>query len=395
MEIDPPSFNAGRRRKFDEFAQDEQVEVNRVHRPVYARLPVPTERGVSRFAVPDDSPIQTEPSHQPNRQRSLTLGKVVETVAVGTLIIAVMSAHTCRSLIRRATRAGRRTYADRDNIRSYNTAKRRLITITRKLSNITQYRRRPLSSSSSPFSSSSSSSKSHRSPRHSSGDIKSTNGQENLPGAVDDCWLDRSQLLKVESESPIAADRNDGDQDEFDGYESDELDFTAQDERDEDHETLLDPLEVDQMCAGPLSYTFESRAPIPVCEELEKIHSGYTKSIYDTTESSSKSLMNQIEPVVSGKGSILEDADVVPDDEVSKSNGNGLSQAGSVSSSRKKGPTSRRIQPSRKSNVRSPEMAQGLTSSSKTVELSTRRGSLRLKKKEELAAIERAEKSRK
>ena len=86
-----------------------------------------------------------------NGQRPLTWTQVlVQTAAISTVVIAILSAAMCRSLIRGAARAGRNLYVNRDYVRqrytavvqsSYNAAKRRLVTVSGNLPTLTQYRR--------------------------------------------------------------------------------------------------------------------------------------------------------------------------------------------------------------------------------------------------------------
>ncbi|MCJ1470589.1 hypothetical protein MMC07_009235 [Pseudocyphellaria aurata] len=136
MDIDGPSFNLGRRRTFAEFAEGEDVQVARVHQHLYSQVPISTGRRVNRFAIPEPP---AELPALPNDQTPLAWAQLVaRTIAVGTVVIAVLSVATCKAVVRGATRAGRQTWERREHIKqtcvaavesSYNVAKRRLVTL--------------------------------------------------------------------------------------------------------------------------------------------------------------------------------------------------------------------------------------------------------------------------
>lgn len=328
MDLDGPSFNAGRRRNFDEFSHGEEVQVDRDHRPLHrAQMP----RRVNRWALPEEPPAP-----QP-----LTWTQVlVQAVAVTTVVIAVLSLHTCRTIVQRATRVGRDAYANRDQIRqtctvvvqsSCNAAKRRLVTVTARLPS---FRRRIPPTS-------------PRNRMNSQGDLSireqfvaqtGTDGLVALPGAMDaesesesasesepnspymmtgalptsseqrphDSQDDSNSDL--DSDSSMDTDYDVNDIDEIDGYESDGSDGIAHNVEsnisisssavDDEDDTMLDRLsnksEDDQIYGGLPSYSFAK--PLqqnPLFEELNKIHGINPESICDTTESSSNSKTNQ------------------------------------------------------------------------------------------------------
>lgn len=195
----PPAFTAGRRRKFDEFALGEEVQADRVHRPLHAQIPGPLEGPWSRVVVPYESRLHINHHSQvglqpPKSQKSLTWSQVLaRTFAVGTVVVAVMSMQLFRTVLRQTSRAGRHVYMNRDHVRhtctavlqsSCNVAKRRLVTISGHLPALTSHRRRLVSSSSS----SSSSSSQRRSPGHSYHDgITNTHipSEQSLHGLLD------------------------------------------------------------------------------------------------------------------------------------------------------------------------------------------------------------------
>lgn len=356
MDVDPPSFNTGRRRKFEEFAWGEQVPVDRVHQyrhmnPSAIQPPLHT-----------DLPRQIHMQNQ-NGQRPLTWTQVlVQTAAISTVVIAILSAAMCRSLIRGATRAGRNLYVNRDYVRqrytavvqsSYNAAKRRLVTVSGNLPTLTQYRRHIA-----PSSSSSRRRSSHGIKRGRMRSEKERNTRElyldslrmegiectrplTLPEVMDVesesslSYMMRGALLgsperclhgspydtkfrKFEFESAVEVGHEEGSADENDGYESDGLDVTAHnvetdmaisstssydesttvdEEADTLSDTLSDTSEDERIYGGPPAYSFpEYRLSNPVYEELEKIHAIDTESICDTTELSSEFFMNQSPP---------------------------------------------------------------------------------------------------
>lgn len=149
MDIDGPAFNVGRRRNFDEFARGEDIEMARVHQHLDSQVPVSMGRRVNRFAIPEPSaglpPLA-------NDQRPLSWAQVLaQTLAVGTVVIAILSVSMCLSAVRVATRAGRQTWERREQIRQtcfatvqskYNVAKRRLVTLSGMVPTPTPLRRR-------------------------------------------------------------------------------------------------------------------------------------------------------------------------------------------------------------------------------------------------------------
>lgn len=200
MDIDPVNynpnptyFNRGRRRNFDEFAQGEEVQMDRVHQPLYIQIRDPNERLPGRWAVPDDPPEEIP------RPPLTWTQMVVQVVAVTSLVVVVLSASMCKTVIRKTARAGRDAYVNRQQIRqtctavvqsNCNAAKRRLVTLTNNLPGLTQYRRgnhpaptaraAPTSPPPSP----------HRSPHRSSHGttstrIRSENGQHTLEQNVE------------------------------------------------------------------------------------------------------------------------------------------------------------------------------------------------------------------
>lgn len=207
----------------------------------------------------------------------------MQTVVVGTVAIAVLTAHLCRSVFHGATRAGRKAFASRAYARqtctavvesSCNAAKRRLVTVTGSLPTTTHYRRRLFPSSSS------SSSSPRRSERRSSsgitsGGIRSDNEQldqyvEQLRVEGIECigpmhplvilpiesktslpymmtgallsspvpsprfWPNQTQLSSLDSESLIEAEYDEGDGDEVDGLETEGCDVTDHGKSDKD-----------------------------------------------------------------------------------------------------------------------------------------------------------------
>lgn len=166
MDIDHSSFNRGRRRTFDEFAEGEEVQVDRINQSLYARIPVPLAHSVSPFVVPNDSrtaDLPREPSlHHQHEQRALSWPQaLMQTIAVSAVVIVVLSAHVCRTTIRQAARTGRSAYENGQHIRqtctavvqsSYGSTKRRIVIFTDNIPAFPRYRRRlpPSSSPSSP-----------------------------------------------------------------------------------------------------------------------------------------------------------------------------------------------------------------------------------------------------
>lgn len=213
MDVDTSSFNArlntssfaGRRRTFDEFARDEQVQMDRDHQPLaqmpdttdrrphHFRIPVPTDPPVRLFRGPE-GPRRLLPHERPLAWREV----VYNTVFIGPLIVAILTADMCRQLIVRAAGAGRDVYVNRDQIRHtctavvqsrYNAAKRRLVTITGSVSTFTRYRRRLPPSPSSPRPSS---------PRSSNG-ITSTKPEL----SIRDQYLEMLRMEGVEFTGPV------------------------------------------------------------------------------------------------------------------------------------------------------------------------------------------------
>ncbi|MCJ1423184.1 hypothetical protein MMC29_001065 [Sticta canariensis] len=119
--LGPPAFTAGRRRKFDEFALGEEVQADRIHRPLHAQIPRPLEGPWNRSAVPYESLIHIDRHFQvgpppQNSQRSLTRSHVLaQGFAVGSAVIAVMSMQLFRTVLRETSRAGPYVYVNRDH----------------------------------------------------------------------------------------------------------------------------------------------------------------------------------------------------------------------------------------------------------------------------------------
>lgn len=129
----PTSSNAGRRRKFSEFAQGAVVQVDQLDRPLYT-IPAPLDRPSSCFNIPHEPLTEDDLP----RRRLLAGHQMVQTITVGPVVIAVISMEMCRSVLREATRADRHAFANRDHVRqtctaavqSRNAAKRGLANIT-------------------------------------------------------------------------------------------------------------------------------------------------------------------------------------------------------------------------------------------------------------------------
>ncbi|MCJ1269008.1 hypothetical protein MMC22_008896 [Lobaria immixta] len=262
---DGPSFNPGRRRKFEEFAQGEQVQVDRTTRALYAPIPVSIKRStLNRFTMPNDVPTHVEIPQEPNVQRPdgerppTWARAVVQTSAVGTVVIAVLSAHAYRLVLDQSTRAGRLAYATREHttqtckaaVRSNcNSAKRRLVTITRNLAPITRYRRRlppssPSSSSSSP----------------------------------------RPRYVSQRSSPPKMTDLEEAHAEKDDGYDSDGSYMsymTSQENWDEgiDEEDLDMKLVEEQRRLKLAMSAYSFKKPLTACTALEQLRGVYGKSI--------------------------------------------------------------------------------------------------------------------
>lgn len=339
----PMSFNPGRRRSFDEFAEGEEVQMDRVHRPLHTLVQDPMQRPASRFAIPNEAPIDNAiPRHG---QRPLSWGQVlVHTVAYTTVVIGVLSAHVCRTVIHGVARAGRRAYVNRESIRqtctaivqsNYNGAKRRVVEITTHLPTITLRRRRsrspspPLSPRRLP----------HRSAPGSPGArVHSENGQNLMEGI--ECTSPTmlpSRPHKMTGGIPPEEDSMDEDVDDpkDDDDEDSDMDEDVDNHKDDDEDSDMDGdvnnnkddddrengMDVDEdISDAPSSeessdgssdgssdessdeqmddltpgFTFaESRAPISLYKELDRIHGMDAESMCDTTESFSDSTMNQ------------------------------------------------------------------------------------------------------
>lgn len=150
--IGQPQFTAGRRRKFDEFASGEEVEVDRIHWPPYAQIPSSLGPTWSRFAARYEQPLHLKPHPQVDfptkiRQRPLTLSQILaQTIAIRTFIIAVRSINISRIIFCEPYGP----YATRERIQytctavvqsSCNAAKRRRATICGHLPAYTSYQR--------------------------------------------------------------------------------------------------------------------------------------------------------------------------------------------------------------------------------------------------------------
>lgn len=273
---DGPSFNPGRRRKFEEFAQGEQVQVDRTTRALYAPIPVSIKRStLNHFTMPNDVPTDVETPQEPSVQRPTgerppTWARaVVQTTAVDTVVIAVLSAQAYRLVLDQSTRAGRLAYATREHTTqtckaavqsNCNSAKRRLVTITRNLAPITRYQRRlppssPSLSSSSPTPSSSSSSSSprlryvsHRSPPPEVTDLEEAHAEKD-----DEYDSDGSYMSYMTA------------QEDWDG------------EKDEEDLDVALVKEQRRLKLAMSAYSFKK--PLTACTALEQLRGVYGKSI--------------------------------------------------------------------------------------------------------------------
>lgn len=193
----PTQFNRGRRRDFAEFAQGEEVQMDRVHRdrPIYFQIRDPNEPLPGRWAVPNDTPEEIPPEETPRTWTRAT----VQVVAVTTCVLMVLALSVCKTVVRKTARAGHYVFVNRQQIRqtctavvqsNCNAAKRRIVTFTNNLPGRTEYRRANQPAPTAHAAPTSPSSSPHRSPRRSphgttSTRIRAENGQHTLDQNVE------------------------------------------------------------------------------------------------------------------------------------------------------------------------------------------------------------------
>ena len=152
-------FNSGRRRNFDEFAMGEQVQMARAHEPLNTANLEP-----SQFTLLANNPVHMDTNTEsavPNDlykdRRGSWQHYIAQRFTLVGVVIAVVSSAVLTSVYRGASKASRFIYTNQQEIResctaavqsSCNAAKRRLITLTARISHPQHFQRRSINSSS-------------------------------------------------------------------------------------------------------------------------------------------------------------------------------------------------------------------------------------------------------